>query len=218
MNSTIEKMTTSYLEALQWRYATKKFDPSKRVSETDLATLKEAIRLSASSYGLQPYSVLVISDKELREKLRPACWNQPQITDASHVFVFAGKKDFDHSLIDSYLELVSTTRNLPLDSLAGYGDFMKSKLLDLPQPSKASWASHQAYLAAGNFLSAAAALNIDTCPMEGFEREAVDTLLNLPDRGLTTALIVPVGYRSESDQTQYYKKVRRTPEELFMTI
>ena len=218
MNSTIEKLTTSYLDALQWRYATKKFDASKRISETDLATLKEAIRLSASSYGLQPYSVLVISNTELKEKLRSACWNQPQITDASHVFVFAGKKDFDHSLIDSYLELVSTARNLPIDSLVGYGNFMKSKLLNLPQETKTSWASHQAYLAAGNLLSAAAALQIDTCPMEGFERDAVDAVLNLDDKGLTTALIVPAGYRSESDQTQYYKKVRRTPEELFITI
>ena len=218
MNSATEKMTTSYLDALKWRYATKKFDPSKPIDEKDLATLKQAVRLSASSYGLQPYSVLVISDTELREKLRPACWNQPQITDASHVFVFAGKKDFDQTLIDSYLDLVSTTRNLPLDSLAGYGDFMKSKLLDLPQPSKAAWASHQAYLAAGNFLSAAAALQVDTCPMEGFEKEAVDAVLNLEEKGLTTALIVAAGYRSESDQTQFYEKVRRTPEELFIHI
>jgi len=218
MNNTTEKTTATYLEALQWRYATKKFDASKHISETDLATLQEALRLSASSYGLQPYSVWVISDTELREKLRPACWDQPQITDASHIFVFAAKKDFDHSLIDSYLDLVSTTRNLPLDSLAGYGDFMKSKLLDLPKATKASWAIHQAYLAAGNLLSAAAALQIDTCPMEGFERDAVDAVLKLDDRGLTTALIVSAGYRSESDQTQFYKKVRRTPEELFIQI
>ncbi|MGB5509156.1 NAD(P)H-dependent oxidoreductase, partial [Robiginitalea sp.] len=199
MNSTLENTTTDYLEALQWRYATKQFDASRRISEGDLASLQEAIRLSASSYGLQPYTVLVISDKELREKLRSACWNQSQITDASHVFVFAGKKDFEQDLIDSYLNLVSTTRNLPLDSLSGYGDFMKSKLLELPQASKASWSSHQAYLAAGNLLSAAASLQIDTCPMEGFEKEAVDAILNLGEKGLTTALIVPVGYRHESD-------------------
>jgi nitroreductase len=218
MDSTVEKMTTNYMEALQWRYATKLFDPSKRVTQEDLTTLKQAVRLSASSYGLQPYKVLVISDSEIREKLRPACWNQPQITDASHVFVIAGKKDFDKSLIDSYLDLVSSTRNLPLDSLEGYGDFMKSKLLDLPQESKASWASHQAYLAAGNLLSAAAALQIDTCPMEGFERDKVDAILNLEAQGLTTALIIPVGYRSEADETQFYTKVRRTPEELFIHI
>lgn len=218
MISTTEKTTTDYLETLQWRYATKKFDPAKSISEEDLATLQQAIRLSASSYGLQPYTVFIISNAELREKLRPACWNQPQITDASHVFVFAAKKDFDQNLIDSYLDLVSETRNLPLDALSGYGDFMKSKLLELPQASKASWSSHQVYLAAGNLLSAAAALQIDTCPMEGFEKEAVDALLNLDEKDLTTALIVPVGYRSESDETQFYKKVRRTPEELFTHI
>ncbi|MGB5190833.1 NAD(P)H-dependent oxidoreductase [Robiginitalea sp.] len=218
MNSTIEITTTDYLQSLQWRYATKQFDASRRISEEDLASLQEAIRLSASSYGLQPYTVLVISDKELREKLRPACWNQSQITDASHVFVFAGKKDFDQDLIDSYLKLVSSTRNLPLDSLSGYGDFMKSKLLELPQEVKATWSSHQAYLAAGNLLSAAAALQIDACPMEGFEKKAVDALLNLEEKGLTTAMIVPVGYRAESDETQHYKKVRRTAEELFIHI
>ena len=218
MNSTAEKTTLSYLEALEWRYATKQFDPSKSIGETDLETLQQAIRLSASSYGLQPYSVLVISDTELREELRSACWNQTQITDASHVFVFACKKDFNQELIDSYLDLVSTTRNLPLESLEGYGDFMKSKLLQLPQESKTTWASHQAYLAAGNLLSAAAELQIDTCPMEGFEKERVDAILNLKEKGLTTTLIVPVGYRSTSDQTQFYKKVRRSSEELFIHI
>lgn len=218
MTRTAEKTTLSYLETLEWRYATKQFDPSKSIGETDLETLQQAIRLSASSYGLQPYSVLVISDTELREELRSACWNQPQITDASHVFVFAGKTDFNQELIDSYLNLVSTTRNLPLESLEGYGDFMKSKLLELPQESKSTWASHQAYLAAGNLLSAAAELQIDTCPLEGFEKERVDAILNLKEKGLTTALIVPVGYRSTSDQTQFYKKVRRSTEELFIHI
>jgi nitroreductase len=218
MNNTLEKTTKDFLEALQWRYATKKFDNSKQISRADLTALKQAIRLSASSYGLQPYSVLVISDDQMKAKLRPVCWNQAQITDASHVFVFAGRKDFDAELIDSYLNLVSATRELPLDALSGYGDFMKSKLLDLPQTSKASWTSHQAYLAAGNLLSAAAALEIDTCPMEGFEREAVDNILNLSEKSLTTALIIAAGYRSEDDQTQYYQKVRRTEEELFIHI
>jgi nitroreductase len=105
-----------------------------------------------------------------------------------------------------------------MDALSGYGDFMKSKLLDLPQSSKASWTSHQAYLAAGNLLSAAAALEIDSCPMEGFEKETVDKILNLSEKGLTTALIIAVGYRSADDQTQFYKKVRRTEEELFIHI
>ena len=218
MINTTETKAVEILNSLNWRYATKKFDPLRKVSKEDLNTLLEALRLSPSSYGLQPYTVLVIEDRELREKLRPLCWNQPQITEASHVLVFAGKTDFDQELVDSYLELVSGTREIPMDSLAGYGDFMKSKLLGLPADVKAIWTSRQAYLAAGNLLSAAAGLEIDTCPMEGFEREAVDTLLNLGEKGLTTALIVPVGYRSEEDQTQFYKKVRRPAEELFIHL
>lgn len=218
MNTTLEKSPVTYLESLNWRYATKKFNATRRLSETDLELLLQAIRLSASSYGLQPYTVLVISDADLKAKLRPLCWNQSQITDASHVLVFANKKDFGQDLIDSYLELVSKKREMPLSSLTGYGDFMKSKLLNLDQDSKSVWTSRQAYLAAANLLSAAAALKIDTCPMEGFENEAVDTLLNLSDQDLTAALIVPVGYRSEEDETQYYKKVRRTEEELFIHL
>jgi nitroreductase len=161
---------------------------------------------------------MVVSDAELKEKLRTACWDQPQITDASHVLVFASKKDFDQDLIDSYLELVSEKREIPLSALKGYGDFMKTRLLELDQDSKASWTSHQAYLAAGNLLSAAAALKIDTCPMEGFEKEAVDKLLKLNEQHLTATLIIPVGYRSEEDQAQFLKKVRRTEEELFIHI
>jgi nitroreductase len=218
MISTLEKKSQEILNSLNWRYATKKFDSARQVAESDLNTLLEAIRLSPSSYGLQPYRVLVLTDRDLREQLRPLCWNQPQITDASHVLVFASQKDFGMELVDSYLELVSGTREVPLDSLSGYGEFMKSKLLGLPAEVKAAWTSRQAYLAAGNLLTAAASLGIDTCPMEGFEREAVDSLLNLHEKGLTTALIIPVGYRSGEDPAQLQEKVRRPSEELFIRL
>lgn len=204
-----------YLDSLQWRYATKKFDPERRISDADLAQLLQAIRMSASSYGLQPYKVLVIRDPELRAQLRPACWNQPQITDASHVLVFASRSDFDGELIDSYLEVVSKTRKVPLGDLEGYGAFMKSKLLGLTPPQKANWTARQAYIALGNLMSAAAMHRIDTCPMEGFEAEQVDQLLGLERKGLTTTLIAAVGYRSEADQTQHLAKVRRPETSLF---
>ncbi len=177
--------------------------------------LLQAVRLSASSYGLQPYKVLVLKDQELRERLQPACWNQSQITDASHVIVIASKTNVDENLIDSYLREVSSTRNVPLEELEGYGSFMKSKLLDLPAGTQKDWTTRQAYIAVGNLLSAAAAMRIDTCPMEGFQQSEVDDILGLPEKGLTTAVIIPVGYRSEADQTQHYKKVRRSEGELF---
>ena len=204
-----------YLESLNWRYATKKFDPDKRISDADLAQLLQAVRMSASSYGLQPYKVLVISDPELREQLRPACWNQPQITDASHVLVFASRADFDWDLIDSYLHIVSETRQVPLAELDGYGEFMKSKLLGLTPEQKANWTARQAYIALGNLMSAAAMHRIDTCPMEGFESDRVDQILGLESKGLTATLIAPVGYRSEADQTQHFAKVRRPEASLF---
>ncbi|MEX0362024.1 MAG: NAD(P)H-dependent oxidoreductase, partial [Allomuricauda sp.] len=163
---------SNILENRTWRYATKKFDPDKKVSDQDLELLLEATRLSASSYGLQPYLVFVITDPEIRGKLKPVSWGQSQITDASHLIVFANVTDFGEELLDSYVQNVSSTRNIPEESLKGYGDFMKSKLLDLPVNVKSSWTMKQVYIALGNLMQAAAELKIDTCPMEGFEAKA----------------------------------------------
>ena len=206
------------LENRTWRYATKKFDTTKKVSDADLDLLLEATRLSASSYGLQPYHVFVITDQEVREKLKPVSWGQTQITDASHLLVFAGVTNFDASLIDNYLVNVSQTRNIPKTQLKEYGDFMKSNILDLPSETKQEWAARQVYLALGNVMQAAAELQIDTCPMEGFEAEKYDEILNLKEKGLTTVLVLPVGYRAAEDITQHLAKVRKTKEELFTHI
>ncbi|WP_297796049.1 NAD(P)H-dependent oxidoreductase [uncultured Eudoraea sp.] len=208
----------SYLDNLNWRYATKKFDSEKEISEEDLNTLLEAIRLSPSSYGLQPYHVIVIKNKGLREKLKSASWGQSQITDASHLIVFANNTSFDADLIDRYLTNVSQTREIELNNLQQYGDFMKSKLIDLPNNLKESWTAKQAYLALGNLLSAAASLKIDACPMEGFEANVYNELLGLNDKKLNTAVVTAVGYRAAEDDTQHYRKVRQSKELLFTHI
>ncbi|MEM8763521.1 MAG: NAD(P)H-dependent oxidoreductase [Bacteroidota bacterium] len=208
---------STILEDLQWRYATKKFDPSKKISEDQLNTLLEAARLSPTSYGLQPFHVFVVEDAEIREQLKPVSWNQSQIVDASHLLVFANHNEFDASLVDEYLDNVSETRGVSLEQLKGYGDFMKSKLLDLPEASKDSWTARQVYIALGNVMTAAATLKVDTCPMEGFDRKAYDEILGLSEKGLTTTVVLPVGYRSEEDETQHYAKVRRAAED-FVTI
>ncbi|KAB5486591.1 NAD(P)H-dependent oxidoreductase [Flagellimonas hadalis] len=210
MNSVIEHRT--------WRYATKKFDATKKVSEQDLETLLEATRLSASSYGLQPYHVFVISDQEVREQLKPASWGQSQITDASHLIVFANTKDFGEELVDDYLANVSETRNIPSEGLKGYSDFMKSKLMDLPEELKNQWTAKQAYIAFGNLMQAAAELKIDTCPMEGFEPEKYNEILGLDEKNLNAAVVLAIGYRSEEDATQHLPKVRKSKEELFTLI
>lgn len=203
------------LEIRQWRYATKKFDSTKKVSNEDLETLLEATRLSASSYGLQPYHIYVITDMEIREKLKPLSWGQSQITDSSHLIVFANSTDFDAALVDAYLDNVSETRNIPQEGLKGYGDFMKSKLLDLPIETKGNWTTKQVYLAFGNAMQAAAELKIDTCPMEGFEAEKYNEILGLDAKNQNAAVVLAIGYRSEEDETQHYAKVRKSKEELF---
>ncbi len=208
----------SYLDSLNWRYATKKFDADKTISERDLNLLVEATRLSASSFGLQPYHVFVVSDPEIRSQLKEASWGQSQITEASHLFVFANKKTFGPELIDSYLNEVSHVREIPQEGLKAYGDFMKSKLVPLPEEVKETWAAKQTYLAVGNLLSAAGVMEIDSCPMEGFEAEAYDRILKLGEKDLTTSVVVALGYRSKEDETQHFKKVRRPKESLFTHI
>lgn len=208
----------NYIKQLKWRYATKKFDISKKVSGDDLEQLLEAVQLSASSYGLQPYHVFVISDPEIRKLLKPVCWDQSQIVEASHLIVFTNKTSFSEELVDTYLQNVSQTREIPQDNLKGYGDFMKSKLLALTDEEKARWTSRQTYIALGNLLSAAALLKIDACPMEGFNPEAVNKILRLEEKQLNAAVIAAVGYRSGEDETQHYKKVRRSKKELFTQL
>lgn len=208
----------TYNEALQWRYATKKFNAGKKLDKETLDQLKEAIRLSASSYGLQPYKVFIIEDAALREQLRPAAWNQSQITDASQLIVFANDTNFGDAQIDDYINNVATTRNLEAEGLKGYADFMKSKISPLPAAVRAAWTAKQTYIALGNLLSAAAHLKVDVCPMEGFEAEKFDEILGLKEKNLSTAVIATVGYRSEEDDTQHYAKVRKPASELFETI
>lgn len=212
------KTAEDILETRQWRYATKKFDATREVSEKDLETILEAMRLSASSYGLQPYHILVVNNAEIREKLKPFSWGQSQITDASHLIIFANQTDFGSELVDDYLKNLSETRNVPLEELKGYGDFAKSKLIDLPKDVKANWTAKQAYIALGNALQATAELKIDSTPMEGIEPEKYDDILKLKEKGLTTSVVLAIGYRSEEDETQHYSKVRKSKEELFTFI
>lgn len=204
------------LSTRHWRYATKKFDNSKAVSDEELELLLEAIRLSASSYGLQPYQVLSIKDPAVREELRPHSWNQPQITEASHILVFASRTDFDEQMIDEYLEEISRIRKIEKDSIEGYGDFMKKTLTPWTKERKAEWSARQAYLALGNALQAAAELGIDSCPIEGFVPEEYNRILQLTDQQLSACVVLAVGFRSEEDVNQHLKKVR-TPKDKFIT-
>jgi len=209
---------SEFIKNANWRYATKKFDASKKVSSEDFTTLKEAIRLSASSYGLQPYKILIIENPEIRAQLQPVSWGQSQIVDASHLLVIANSVNLGENEIDEFIENVATTRNLPIDTLQGYADFMKSKVVSLPEEARNTWTSKQAYIALGNLLNVAADLKIDVTPMEGFESKKYNELLGLEKLGLNASIVAAIGYRHDDDATQHYTKVRKSNENLFITI
>ncbi len=206
------------IENLNWRYATKKYDANKKVSDADLKTIKEAVKLSASSYGLQPYKVLVITDPEVREQLKPVSWGQSQITEASHLFVFCSYTNVTNEDIDAFINMTAKGRGLEIESLSGYGDFMKSKLTALSPEAASVWTAKQCYIALGNLLSVCGELKIDATPMEGFEAEGYDEVLGLSEKNLQAVVVAAVGYRSEEDATQKYKKIRKPDNELFDEI
>ncbi len=194
------------LDNLKWRYATKQFNSEKIVTNTDLEFLKEAIQLSVSSYGLQFYQVLIVTDKEIRRKLRLASWDQPQITDASHLFIFCRQTRDYHQGVDEYIQRVIDTQHI------------KNSIENMTPEDRKSWTEKQTYLALSNLLTACAEKRIDSCPMEGFDKQAYDRILNLNELGLSASVIAPVGYRSIKDVTANRTKVRKPLLDLFQSI
>jgi len=209
---------STLLENLNWRYATKKFDATKKISASDLNTLKEAVRLSASSYGLQPYKVIIVENPEIREKLKAAAYGQTQITDASQLFIFANDLNLGAVSVDNYISNISETRGVPVEALGGFSDMMKGTIANLSDENKNIWTAKQAYIALGTLLSAASELKIDATPMEGFNAAQFNEILGFDKLGLNATVIATVGYRHDEDDAQHYKKVRKSHEELFITI
>lgn len=209
---------SNLLESLNWRYAVKKYDASKKISSEDLATLKEATKLSASAYGLQPFKVIIVENPELRAKLAPAGYGQSGITEASQLFIFAVENNVGVKQIEAYMKNVSETRGIPVESLKGFSDMIHGSLDGLNEEQRNNWSKKQAYLALSTLLNTAAILKIDATPMEGFNPQQFDEILGLKELGLTTAVIAAVGYRHEEDATQHYKKVRKSNEEFFINL
>lgn len=202
------------LEKLHWRYATKKFATAKKVSKGHMEILLEAARMTASSYGLQPYHFYSIEDKEIRSKLKAASWGQPQITDASHLLVLANQTAFDEKLVDSYIDKLVKVRGVARADLADYAQMMKSNLMGLADEQKSAWTAKQAYIVLGNVLTIAAEMKIDVCPMEGFDHAQYNEILGLTDKNLNAAVVMAIGYRADDDQTQYFPKVRSSKEQI----
>jgi nitroreductase len=206
------------LEKLEWRYAVKKFDASRKLSKEQLDRIIGAARLSASSYGLQPYKILVIENPAVREQLKAAAFGQSQITAASHLVVFARYADLTEAHVDEYTNRIAAVRNIDPAMLTGFGDIMKGTVRGLDENGAAVWTSKQAYIALGTLLTAAAAEGVDACPMEGFNAQQFDEILGLKAKGLATAVIAAVGFRDAADEMQHAKKVRKPIEDLVEMI
>ena len=205
------------IENLKWRYATKKYDTTKKVSEDDLQQIKEAIRLSPSSYGLQAFKILDIKDKDIREKLKLASYWQPQITEASHLLVFCGYADVNDGHIDEYLNLKADTQGFDVELLKEFRNFMKV-FIEGRKSGKQVWTAKQTYIALSNAIAACAELKIDSTPMEGFESEKYNEILGLSSKGLKADVLLAIGYRSDEDKTQYDMKIRKPMESLFEIV
>lgn len=206
------------IDNLKWRYATKKFNPELRISNENMELLKEAVNLTASSYGLQPYKVLIIEKADIREKLKAAAWGQNQITDSSALFLFCNFTEVGAGKVDSYLKLRADINNLNVADSKDYGDMMKSMLASLTPEQISVWTSKQTYIALGTLLAASSELKIDSCPMEGFDKDQFDKILGLKERGLTASVLAAVGYRDDGDPFLAFKKVRKPLNEMFETI
>jgi nitroreductase / dihydropteridine reductase len=208
------------IESLNWRYATKKMT-GKKLPTTDLQIILDAIRLSASSYGLQPYNVIVIESEDVKKQLQPLAYGQSQIVDSSHLLVFTAWNSITETHIDEYLQAYSETSGMPVSKLLEFGlkDRMMQAIVGLPQNEQYHWAAKQAYIGLGTGIIAAASLEIDATPMEGFIASKVDELLGLPEKNLRSVALLALGYRdNENDFMAKTPKHRTNAKKLFINI
>jgi len=197
------------IKKLQWRYATKKFDSEAIIPNQDMRVIKEAFNLTATSYGLQPIKLVIISDKKLQKALVEHSMDQEQVAQSSHVLVFCIESNIDKHYIETYFKRVQKIRNTPNKILNPFKEFLIDDFSNRTNENIKNWAIKQAYLAMGNLLTVCAIEGIDACPMEGFEPSAYDALLSLKEKGLESVLVMPIGYRAKDDMFAGFKKVRR---------
>jgi len=208
----------SVLNNLKWRYATKKMN-GQRVPAEKLENILEAIQLAPTSIGMQPFTVLVIEDPKLKAKIAPAIYNQPQITEGSHVLVFAAWKEYSNENVDKYINHIASLRGIPVESLEGMHNMVSGSIAGKTPEQLLNWNMRQAYIALGTGLVAAAEEKVDATPMEGFDPEALDAALGLAEKGLHSTVILALGYRdSENDYLSSAAKVRRSKDELFIRL
>lgn len=207
------------LNQLNWRYATKAFDPTKRISDDNWRALSEALRLSPSSYGLQPWRFIVVESAELRQKLASAApLNRDKFEAASHIVIIAGLEVVTETYVDRHSDRIAAVRNTPRESQQGYRDMVRRRLAGVPEADHIEWTSRQIYIAMGTFLTVAALLNIDSCAMEGIDPAAFDNILGLRGTGYKTVVALAAGYRTAEDMNQHATKVRFDREDVLVTL
>jgi len=211
--------TANLIDCLQWRYATKKFDPSKIIPAETWQALADSLVLTPSSYGLQPWKFIVITNPELKTQLRPLSWNQAQVTDCSHYVVFAIKKNLTAEHVDRFVARTAELRGSSIKSIEGYRNMMVADVVDGARSFNVNeWASRQTYIALGNFMTSAALLGVDTCPMEGVEPVNYDKILELSSQGYATVVACAAGYRAIDDKYASLAKVRFATDDVITNI
>lgn len=197
------------IDSLKWRYAVKKFDTNKDLSEIQIETLKEAFNLTATSYGLQPLKLVIIKNKKIQEKLLPFSWNQQQILQASHLLVICIKDNYTTKEVENYFNLVQKIRNTPDEVINPFKKFLTAEIAKKTQEELYVSNKNQAYIALGNLLTVCASQEIDSCPMEGFTPDKYDEILDLTKDNLKSVLVLPVGFRASDDYMKDLTKVRK---------
>ena len=206
------------LDSLKWRSAIKKFDPIKKVNPEDLEVLFEAANLAATSGGLQPFKLVAVGEGDLKKQLSPHAYGQSQVKDASHVLVFSIETDIGEDTVDRYVHRAAEVRGAGKDPLIGYADSMKMYIKSMDEDARMAWGKNQAYIALGTVLSVAAQMQIDSCPMEGFDAGEFQKILDLKSKNLMPVFILPIGYRSEEDKHSKELKIRKKRENLIIEL
>jgi nitroreductase len=212
------RLNSEVLEALHWRYATKKFDSSKKIPQETWAKLEEALVLSPSSFGMQPYRFVVVTDPNVKQELVPASYNQMQVADCSHFVIFARIAEVNQAHVDHYIQLISKVRNIPVEAMKAHNDMMSGFVKGASKENLDQWAEKQCYIALGNLMTAASLLKVDNCPMEGISKDQIDRILQLPEKGCYSVVACALGYRAEDDKYSKLGKVRFPASELFIHI
>ena len=206
------------IDNLKWRYAVKKFDHHKILSDNQINILKQAFNLTATSYGLQPIKLVVVKNKDIQKELVLHSWNQQQVSQASHLLVICVDTKLDETDVEKYFERVKEIRNTPDEIINSFKEYLTTTISGKTTEDLLSWGKNQAYLALGNLLTVCANEKIDSCPMEGFIPEKYDEVLGLKEKNLSSVLVLPVGYRAEDDIMTHQKKVRKNIDEIVIDI